>query len=108
MRTRIPDVVLQSVVFLGHKNKDKNVSLKGTGFFVAVENVFGAQTYLVTAKHIAILLGESFILRMNRKDGISHDIPIDPPRKWYFHPYESDCVDVAVMPMVPNESRFEY
>jgi len=62
--------------------------------------------YLVTAKHVAMKLeGQTFMVRINTKDGKSALIMGKGTQKWHYATDES--VDVALIPYLPPE-RFEY
>jgi hypothetical protein len=83
------------VVFLGYPDHTKGangIRCEGTGFLIQYENGF----YLVTARHVAHVLGETgCVARINKKDGSSGNVDGDFVR-WFYHPDEN--VDVAVTP----------
>ena len=95
---RVPDYVTRSVVFFGFEDAGPGkggIDCVGTGFLVAHER-FG---YLVTAAHVATVLGENpFLVRLNKKDGTSQNLHADGV-EWFTHP--DPTVDVAVIPFAP-------
>jgi hypothetical protein len=104
---RIADDLRKATVFLGKESaNDRGLSAidaRATGFFVAwqsdstrpIHNMEPecSGIYLVTAKHVADRLGESFAIRFNIKDGGS-DIDLVSNVRWSLHP--DPAVDVAV------------
>ncbi len=110
---RVPDEVRQCVVFIGLPitvpGDQQRLSFQGTAFFVSVpsESIKGADyVYLVTAKHVAMKLeGQTFMVRINTKDGKSALI-IGQGSQWWHHSAD-ESVDVAVIPFAPPE-KFEY
>jgi hypothetical protein len=87
--------VRKSVVFLGYPDFSKGpngIRCEGTGFLLLYKNT----PYLVTARHVADLLGETgCVARINKNDGTSANVDGDIVR-WYFHPDRN--VDVALTP----------
>ena len=110
---RVPDEVRQCVVFIGlpvtMPSGQQGLSFQGTAFFVSVpsESMEGkSYVYLVTAKHVAIKLeGQTFMLRVNTKDGKSA-LVVEEGTRWWYHATDKS-VDVALIPFVPPE-EFEY
>ena len=100
---RVPDEVMRSVVFVG-RGKDANATptWTGTAFIVGVQNPqLGHFTYLVTCKHIAAKrTDEVTFLRVNGKDGQALVVGWDKNTRWYYHPTESESVDVAITPCI--------
>jgi len=98
---RISDDFRQTVVFIGYPSSEPEkggIDCIGTGFLLS----YDGYPYLVTVRHVAEYVGgDPFLIRVNRYDGGSDNLPIDGA-KWY---YDSDpTVDVAVLPFdVLNE-----
>jgi hypothetical protein len=96
---RISSDLRKCVVFLGLDDPDSpgNLHCVGTGFFVG----YNGAIYLVTAQHVALTFGDGpFAIRLNRFDGGSDNVTIDPlidPHRWYCH--SDPNVDLAVMPL---------
>jgi hypothetical protein len=82
----------------GLKTKPNAFEAKGTGFFARYDD----WVYLVTAQHIAVGLGEHpFAIRINKRNGSSANIRIDPVMdgvRWYSNIDDSN-VDLSVMPV---------
>ena len=106
---RVPDEVLDCVVFIGHWDMDpttKVVSkqLRATGFFVGLPTKDEAHMVcLVTARHAAEKLEDcEFFIRANLKSGKSYDFKVDAgvEAKWIYHPTD-DTVDAAVLLWLP-------
>ncbi len=110
---RVPGEVRQCVVFIGlpvtMPGGQQGLSFQGTAFFVSVpsESTQGWNyVYLVTAKHVAMKLeGQTFMVRINTKDGKSALVKGEGTKWWYHATDES--VDVALIPFLPPE-EFEY
>ena len=105
VRLRITDDVTKSVVFFGVPDDTPGlggIKCAGTGFFIGHEGT----GYLVTAKHLAAALqGAPFLIRLNKKDGTSANLPVD---ELHWTPHPDLDVDVAVVPFhVPKVSEFE-
>jgi hypothetical protein len=100
---RIPHQILNCVGFISH-DREKPDYL-GTVFLVNVPS--GADptsgyAHLVTAKHVAELIDPGpFLLGMNAKDGTKILVK-SGDAKWWYHPTESDSVDVAVTYFAPG------
>lgn len=92
---RLNEDLRKTVVFFGFEDSTPGkggIACVGTGFLLKYDN----GGYLVTAKHLAHNLGDDpFLVRLNKKDGTSENIPADSVR-WYGHP--DPGVDVAVTP----------
>jgi len=110
---RVPDEVRQCVVFIGLpaslRRGQLGIRFKGTAFFVGVpsESIPGMDyVYLVTAKHVAKSLeGQSFLVRLNTKDGGSAMLMGEGTR-WWYHPTDAS-VDVALITFAPPP-EFDY
>jgi hypothetical protein len=92
---RLNDDMRKSVVFLGFGDGD-NFTPVGTAFLFGYKDGL----YIVTTQHIAVGIGDApFSLRVNKFDGTSETIPVDPlvDAKWYSHPSDPN-VDISVMP----------
>ena len=102
---RTPPEILKSVVFLGDvagQVPNETPALRGTAFIVCVQEQSRSYLYLVTARHSVLALsGKRAVVRANTHSGGYKRIDIDD--KWWFHPTEEKCVDVAVRPFPPNE-----
>jgi hypothetical protein len=100
---RIPHQVLKCVGFISH-DKPK-LDYLGTVFVVTVPSVAdpsGGYAHLVTAKHVAELIDPGpFAIGMNAKDGTKLIVKSGDAR-WWYHPTESDSVDVAVTYFAPT------
>ncbi|MGO8761501.1 MAG: hypothetical protein ACLP2P_16580 [Desulfobaccales bacterium] len=97
---RIEDTVRETVVFLGFEDSSPQsggIQCVGTAFLVGYKNA----GYLITAKHVAQVFGDNpFLIRLNKTDGSSQNIPADEVI-WHYHP--DDNVDIAAIPFeVPN------
>ena len=117
---RVPDQVLKTAVFLGLDGPTGR-EYGGTGYIVAVdyspEYLFTAPMepsisavrypfrFLVTAAHVAEKLeGTDFYIRANGLDGSLIEPRQDCDNaKWWYHPTERNCVDVAAM-LLPVET----
>ena len=100
---RIADRLLKSVGFVSRYDPtpDGGATLKfgGTAFIVgvAMEGNLGL-AHLVTAKHVAEAIDPAeAVIAMNAKDGQPRFLRTGNER-WFYHPTESDSVDVAVIP----------
>ncbi len=105
---RLPDEVLQCVVFIGKKTADGDIHYGGTGFFVLVtaehEGTKYYFTYLVTAKHVAQQIqGDVFYLRLNGRNTGASDVPLNWEHGkeviWYEHPNDPVSSDIAITPI---------
>src|SRR5262245_12975944 len=99
----VPPDVLNCTAFLGAPvpNQPDGIDLRCTAFFVALPLSNGlSDGYLVTVKHHADKLeGTSFGVRVNVRSGGTATIwVIESDAKWWRHPTEPECNDVAVMP----------
>ena len=101
---RFPDNLLKCVGFISEHHSEPQYL--GTAFIVGVPGRSGhAYVHVVTAKHVAECVdGKRYVVGVNFKDGKagwfgSH-------LKWWYHPTESDTVDVAVTVFTPTE-RFD-
>ena len=97
---RIEDIVRETVVFLGFEDnspRSGGIDCRGTAFLLAYKKA----GYLITAKHVAKAFGDNpFLIRMNKTDGTSVNVPADEVI-WHYHP--DDNVDVAAVPfLIPN------
>jgi hypothetical protein len=111
---RLPDEILDSVVFLVTKEKGADESEKkcrGTAFFFPAPSAYRKDIeypYLVTAKHnIAKVIkeGHELYVRVNTLDDQSEDILIDN-RTWSMS--DDLSVDIAVLPFAPDPRKFRY
>jgi hypothetical protein len=97
------------IVYLGYEISEGDYKPAGTGFFVSrpfhdVVNPFEyhtalGQCFLITAKHVVDGIrrkGSSVFMRANFHDGSSHWLLCEDSN-WYFHPTQSDMIDVAAM-----------
>jgi len=100
---RIPHQVLKCVGFISH-DQPKSDYL-GTVFVVSLQSEAdpsGGYAHLVTAKHVAELIDPGpFVIGMNAKDGTKLMLKSGDAR-WWYHPTESDSVDVAVTYFAPG------
>lgn len=116
---RIPPDIKKVVVFIFVQGKDGKLSANGTGFLVGVKNSQRPEMvalYLVTAKHViqdpnTKLLFPFIFVRANTKDGkadISRlSLAVDGAGKDVFV-HEESAVDLAVLPLSMDESRYDY
>ena len=103
---RVPDVILNSIVFLGARDASGRHEWRGTAFVVGVptSDGLGASTYLVTARHCAEGFGSGdFTIRVNDKQGGSKVIESAAGTPWWYHPTERYLVDAAVLPIDLDE-----
>lgn len=93
---RIADEIIKSVGFVSRDTDPLRYA--GTAFVVQIpyDDTSGC-LHLVTAKHVADVVGADFVIGFNGKDGQPLFVK-NGGVPWYFHPTESDFVDVAVMP----------
>ena len=103
---RLSSDARKCVVFLGypdHTSGDNGITCEGTGFLLR----YDGGCYLVTARHVAHLLGKTgSVARINTLDGGSKNVDGDIVR-WFFHPDPS--VDVAVTPFtIPPQWGFDF
>ena len=92
---RVADDLRRAVVFFGFADSAAvgGIACVGTGFLVTYEG----QGYLVTCGHLARPLESvPFLIRVNRNDGGSQNLPADG-MKWFHHPDPS--VDVSISPL---------
>lgn len=93
---RIRDDLRKCVVFIGFPESNNGFTAIGTGFLVAYEG----SMYLVTNQHITVKLEDiPFAIRVNRRDGGSDNILVDPlvhGIKWYQD--QAENIDLAVLP----------
>jgi hypothetical protein len=106
----VPDVVRKGVVFLGRKHpKEDEVRNACTAFFVCIQRypLERAFVYLATAKHCIDAMKEAaskglsdgkVYIRVNSQATVLPPIETDPD-DWFFHPTESEKVDVAIYPI---------
>jgi hypothetical protein len=102
---RIADDMRYSTVFFGYEDDTPGkggIDCIGTGFFLE----YDGGPHFVTAKHLAHeVKSNPFLLRLNRRDGTSDNIPVDN-FKWIPHP--DPTVDIAVIPfLVPKSLGYE-
>lgn len=107
----IPDDIRKSVVFLLYKNKDKILTLAGTGFFVALEIEKILFVNLITAKHVIVNISRysidgKVIIRINYKKGGYQNIEVNVD-EWKEHPTESSSVDVSVLTCAPSIEMYD-
>lgn len=97
---RVPDRLLTSVGFISLASSEPEYL--GTAFIVGVAGKCGnAYTHAVTAKHVADSVdGQSYLIGVNFKDGEMGWF--GSSLKWWYHPTESDTVDVAVTVFTPT------
>jgi hypothetical protein len=96
---RVPDKLIKCTGFLSHDISTPK--FMGTMFVVGVESELGGGGYLhlVTAKHVAERIDPGpFVIGMNGKDGKPLWLKSGDESRWWYHPTESDTVDVAVIP----------
>ncbi len=100
---RVPDVLQKNVVYLGHTDDCGIEVVRGTGFFVTLPaNYGGHHLYLVTAMHVANMLGSTtdvFAIGNGPADKSGRMNLGRTP--WWFHPTD-DTVNAAVMPLLPT------
>ncbi len=119
-------VLLKKVVaFLTVDYQDGNEvgQVRGTAFFVALEDKRLGENrafiYLVTNRHMAEpekdgrkLSIRKVSLRLNLKSAVAEKqseegtLPLGNGLRWYFP--KDDAVDLAVMPLVPDEQKYDY
>jgi hypothetical protein len=105
------------------KDGDKEFDVRGTGFFLAYRDqrlTNGMFVYLVTNRHVALCINdygkamdvESISLRMNRKqpngEGISAEGFLNPNGNVAWILPADDSVDLAVLPLAPDDTAFDY
>jgi hypothetical protein len=96
---RFPDRILSSVGFISYDQQP--IRYGGTVFIVGVKGGYDDNAYLhlVTAKHVAEHFEASpFVIGMNGKDGRKILLRSGEEFRWFYHPTESNSVDVAVLP----------
>jgi len=94
----IADDVRKCVLFIGHGDEG-NFKSCGTAFLLGYKGT----TYLVTARHVALALGDDpFSFRLNLRNGLSDTIHHDPlgnKHEWFrWHVPHDPTVDLAVKP----------
>jgi hypothetical protein len=93
---RIADEIVKSVGFVSRDTDPLRYA--GTAFIVQVpfdEN--SGCLHLVTAKHVADVVGTDFVIAFNGKDSRPLFVK-NGGVPWYFHPTEPNSVDAAVIP----------
>lgn len=117
--TAIPQEVKKSVAFIYVKDGKDELVPNGTAFFVEIPNAadkdqfFG---YLVTAKHVLTASDDapwlpSVFLRLDKLEGGTETIELrliteGPGKTVYTH--SDPTVDIAVIPFVPNQTKFDF
>lgn len=103
---RVRDKIRNCVAFIGAMDRDRFVPY-GTGFFV-VKNTSGKMfQQLVTARHVLEDVNrEQIHIRVNLKDGGS-GIFYSNVKDWFFHPDNTQNVDVAVLPSHASTKKFD-
>jgi hypothetical protein len=108
---RLHQDMRKTVVFIGRRLIDGTFDSIGTAFFLAHRGL----AHLVTAKHIALPLGDDpFDIRLNTPDGQSGTLHVDGGlghhMDWFFH--EDPDVDVAIAPFrfdgKPDEIEYKF
>jgi hypothetical protein len=93
---RIPDDLVQTVVFIGYPTEETGkggIDCIGTAFLLRYED----HPYLVTVRHVAEFVGsDPFLIRVNRIVDGADNLQIDNAR-WHFD--DNPDVDVAVLPL---------
>ncbi len=97
---RIADEIIKSVGFVSCDTDPLRYA--GTAFIVQVpfDETSGC-LHLVTAKHVADVVGADFVIGFNGKDGKPLFIK-NGGVPWYFHPTEEHSVDAAVIPFASS------
>jgi hypothetical protein len=108
----VPNRARRSVIFIGDLNERDTFRPRGTAFFVGIPSSKSglAYSYLVTAQHNVVMLGEKqkqVYFRVNRKDGPARVEPLEVPR-WWYHPDESEQTDVAVAAVHVNWDAIDH
>ncbi len=108
---RVPQDLLNSVVFIGQRKSDQkgreSLRFGGTAFVVSVPDESDPQSrffYLVTARHCIdnmFSYSPNIEIRYNTKDG-DWRLVQSKESDWIFHPFEAACVDVAVARFSPG------
>jgi hypothetical protein len=100
---RIADEIIKSVGFVSRDTDPLRYA--GTAFIVQVpyDETSGC-LHLVTAKHVADVVGADFVIGFNGKDGMPLFVK-NAGVPWYFHPTEKDSVDAAVIPFASSRLR---
>jgi len=100
---RIADEITKSVGFVSRDSDPLRYA--GTAFIVQVPfDATSGCLHLVTAKHVADVVGADFVIGFNGKDGKPLFVK-NGGVPWYFHPTEEDSVDVAVIPFASSRIR---
>jgi Trypsin-like peptidase domain len=104
---RVPENLLEIVVFLGIKDDEKGFQPRGTGFVAGVET-HGDRTCVVTAQHLVSGIqnkNKDIWLRTNLKRGGVKERRTDPD-KWIFaHNPGSPPTDVALYPLAFSQEE---
>lgn len=105
------------------KEGSQEFDVRGTGFFISYPDPrLGKDTwaYLVTNRHVAQCWNDSgrpmqverIGIRLNRRqpvdDGIVQDLPLNPHGNVPWVLPLDDSVDLAVLPVAPDVTRFDY
>jgi hypothetical protein len=100
---RIADEIIKSVGFVSRDTDPLRYA--GTAFIVQVpfDETSGC-LHLVTAKHVADVVGADFVIGFNGKDGKPLFVK-NGGVPWYFHPTEPDSVDAAVIPFASSRTH---
>jgi len=104
----IPDEIRKSVVYVGYKKPNVDLSLQGTAFFVGrqIQGLEDSFLYLITAAHVirGISSKDNFdgkiLLRVYLIGGDAKTIETNVS-DWKFHPDETE-VDVAILPFLTD------
>ncbi|HEV7925040.1 MAG TPA: hypothetical protein VGR14_06785 [Verrucomicrobiae bacterium] len=113
---RIPESVRKCVVYVGTETTDPGtgttaIVFRGTGFLVSVPTSIRGKNfhYIVTAKHVAVMLDreDAFIISVNSKSGALRGIRAETKQvKWHCH--DSDfSADVALTPLGADLRDFD-
>jgi len=100
---RVADEIIKSVGFVSRDTEPLRYA--GTAFVVQVpcgEN--SGLLHVVTAKHVADVVGADFVIGFNGKDGEPLFVK-NGGVPWYLHPTEPDSVDLAVIPFASSRIR---
>jgi hypothetical protein len=103
LNLRIPDEILNGVVFVGYRTSDEavqGIEWAGTAFAVSVPTADSSLwvRYLVTVKHIADkLVNRKWCIRYNTEGGTSEIVDGSTVLKVWKHPTEEASVDAAVI-----------
>ena len=88
---------------VGFVSRDTNpLQYGGTAFLVQVPyDDHSGCLHLVTAKHVADVVGSNCVIGMNGKDGLPLFAKCQGVQ-WFYHPTEADSVDAAVLPFASS------